>query len=514
MHLRTRHVVALILCASFASATRKPSGCDYTAHKLTVDTSNGPIRGHTANNTGCVIEYLGIPYAKPLVGDLRLAPPQRFVATDAYEAAEFGFDCPLTASKPVDYPGFTPQAQRIISYFASAAGTPQSEDCLTLNIWTKATVNANKADKPVLVFFYGGRFTIGNTHSPFYNATEPHPSTKHETDGSGSNYRLNVFGFPGAPGGPQNLGLRDQRAAVEWSSGGVSVDYWAYAYREDPIAHGIIAHSGNAFSFSQNTRSVQEANWNTVVSAVNCSSVADTMACMRKVDWQAIESAAAAIKPSKSTSVLRSIPAFWPTPDNDIVFSDYVGLTAKGSLAKLPILFGSTHNENGYYQIPAFAQGITPTEDQISSFLFESFICPVAYQATARRNHSVPPYAYRYFADWDNTRLYTTSDAYPGVDLHMVFGASADVSGLPNTADHRQLTKLMQKAWFCFSDGPSSGLSFKLGWPLYDPNGNTLIQLGLGNVPEAQFTYPSVYGSPCSTVTMGALGTAAAGNVV
>jgi len=51
----------------------------------------------------------------------------------------------------------TPQAQRIIAYFASAAGTPQSEDCLTLNIWSKPTLESDRKDKPVLVFFYGGR---------------------------------------------------------------------------------------------------------------------------------------------------------------------------------------------------------------------------------------------------------------------------------------------------------------------------------------------------------------------
>ena len=370
-------------------------------------------------------------------------------------------------------------------------------------------------------------FMIGNTNSPFYNG-------KHFADAEDVvvvtvNYRVNVFGFPGAPGETKNLGLRDQRAAVEWvqdnisgfggspskitiagqSASGTGVDYWAYAYRKDPIAHGIIAHSGNAFSFPSNTKSVQEANWNTVVSAVNCSGAADTMACMRKADWQAIKSAAAAIKPAKSTAVLRSISTFWPTPDNEIVFSDYVGLTANGSFADLPILLGNTDNEHGYYQVPAFAQGIIPTEDQIKSFLLASFTCPVAYQATARRNHSVPSYVYRYFADWDNTRLFPTSGAYHGVDLHMIFGASADVSGLPTIADQQQLTHLMQRAWFTFSNNPHSGLT-ELGWPRFDPGGRTLIQLGLGNDPTAQFTYPSVYDASCSTVTMGALETAAA----
>ena len=74
------------------------------------------------------------------------------------------------------------------------------------------------------------------------------------------NYRLGIFGFPGAPGEAQNLGLRDQRLAVEWlrdnvsafggdpdritifghSSGALAVDTWAYAYNDDPIVAGMI----------------------------------------------------------------------------------------------------------------------------------------------------------------------------------------------------------------------------------------------------------------------------------
>jgi carboxylesterase type B len=459
------------------------------------------------------------------VGDLRFAAPQKLVGTKPYVAESFGYDCPLTASKPVAYPGYTPQAQRVVSYFASAAGTPQSEDCLTLNVWSQPTGKSKNAKKPVFVFFYGGRFSIGNTNSPFYSGK--YFAEAEDIVVVTVNYRLNVFGFPGAPGGTQNLGLRDQRLAVEWvrdniasfggnpnkitlagqSSGGVSLDFWAYSYREDPIANGLILHSGDAFSFPMNSKSVQENNWNTVVSAVNCSGAADTMACIRKVDWKAIESAAAAIRPAKSNSVLRSIPAFWPTPDNEVVFStpDLVSMTANGSFAKLPIVLGNTDNENSYYQIPSYAQGVIPTAQQVISFLLESFTCPVAYQASARRQHGVDAWVYRYFADWENTRLYPTSGAYHGVDLHMIFGASADVSGLPTSADQRQLTQWMQKAWASFADDPSSALT-ELGWPKFDQNAKTLMQLGLNNSPNPQLTYPAAYDAPCVNVTLGAFG--------
>jgi cholinesterase len=131
----TMHLVKLAPLALLTSLVAvSPIRCD-TSKYITVDTSSGPITGRLANNSTSVVEYLGIPYAKPPVEDLRFAPPRRFNSTTPYEAKSFGYNRPLSPSKAVDYPGKTAQAQDIISYFASAAGTPQSEDCLTLNIW-------------------------------------------------------------------------------------------------------------------------------------------------------------------------------------------------------------------------------------------------------------------------------------------------------------------------------------------------------------------------------------------
>ncbi|KAJ0163239.1 Cholinesterase [Colletotrichum tanaceti] len=495
---------------------------------LTVQTSNGPITGHPAASNGSgVLEYLGIPYVRPPVGDLRFAPPERFTGNTSYEASSFGFDCPLSPSRRVDYPDMTPQAQLIVGYFASGAGTPQSEDCLTLNIWTR---REGEAQKPVIVFFYGGRFAIGNTNSPFYNGK--YFAAAQDVVVVTVNYRLSVFGFPGFPGGPQNLGLRDQRAAVEWvrdniagfggdparitiagqSSGGVAVDYWAYAYAGDPIVNGLVAPSGNAFSFPLNGPSVPERNWESVVAAVNCTGAdaARVMACMRAQRWEAIKAAAAAVRPTSSSSVLRAIPPFYPRVDNEIVFDDYVSLTESGSFAKLPILLGNNDNEDGYYRIPAYGNGVVPTPEQVASFLLESFTCPNAYQAEARRTRGVPAWVYRYFGDWDNTRLFPTSGAYHGVDLHMVFGASEDVSGgIAASAPQRRTTALVQRAWAAFAGDPVDGLRSVLGWPRFDPREESLVLLAVDNRPEARFVRPRVYDAPCSTVTMGALATPA-----
>ena len=146
---------SVALWCSTVQATSDNDPCGAAKH-LTINTSSGPITGHVAPDSKCVVEYLGVPYAEPPTGQLRFSPPERFHGTSPVNATTYGFDCPLTPSKKVDYPDMMPQALRVIAAFASGAGTPQSEDCLTLNIWHRPSTDSTSL-KPVIVFFYGGR---------------------------------------------------------------------------------------------------------------------------------------------------------------------------------------------------------------------------------------------------------------------------------------------------------------------------------------------------------------------
>jgi cholinesterase len=241
--------------------------------------------------------------------------------------------------------------------------------------------NPTKSETPKLTSLPG--FTIGNTNSPFY--TGRYFAEAEDIVVVTVNYRVNIFGFPGAPGEPHNLGLRDQRLAVEWvrdnigafggdkdriviagqSSGGVAADYWAYAYESDPIAAGLILVSGNAFSFPVNAPDVPLRNWNTVVGLLGCNETtttdAEVLACMRSKDWQDIKAAAATVRPAPSTSILRSIPPFYPHPDGELVFDDYVSLTASGAFARIPVLGGHNHYEAGYYRIRSTRSTSSPS---------------------------------------------------------------------------------------------------------------------------------------------------------
>lgn len=319
---------------------------------LTVNTTNGLITGHPASNISSIAEFLGIPYAQPPVGALRFAPPLPYNGSAPYVAESFGYDCPDTPNPDVGYPDFTPQAQRIVNYFSANTGTPQSEDCLTLNIWTPSNATDCAADLPVMIFIYGGRFTYGHTNSPFFDGE--FLANAENVVVASLNYRDNIFGFPGAPGIAQNPGLRDQRLAVEWlrdniaafggdsslmtifgqSAGAVSVDYWAYAYGEDPIVSGLISESGNALSFPLNTENATVSNWYNVTETLGCGST-DPLPCMLTKNWTDIKAAAAKAPSASSGNPLRSVPAFYPSPDNETVFSNYTTLTDAGAFAKL-----------------------------------------------------------------------------------------------------------------------------------------------------------------------------------
>ncbi|KAL8640296.1 MAG: hypothetical protein Q9226_008763, partial [Calogaya cf. arnoldii] len=334
-----------------------------------VKTSNGLIIGHEAPNASNVIEYLGIPYAQPPIGDLRFAAPVAFRgdAKSTFNASKYVIlqnmgplyastrGCPVPASPPASrpYPNATEQFGKIIAAFSGSIDKNRSEDCLTLNIWSPKSAKKSKP-KSVIVFFYGGRYTIGTSATPFYNGQ--YLSSTQSIITITLNFRHNIFGFPGAPNNTQNPGLLDQRLAIQWihaniaafggdperiviagqSSGSVAVDYWSFAYREDPIVAGFIQHSGNALSFGLNSAEVAVRHWYNISNSLGCGEKGDTLPCMRGIkNVSVIEEAAGKIEPPPSSNPARSAPIFQPTPDGVTVFDNYKERYEKGKFSKL-----------------------------------------------------------------------------------------------------------------------------------------------------------------------------------
>jgi para-nitrobenzyl esterase len=199
-------VAALIAVFSVAA------GAQPTAPTVTID--SGKLAG---NQKDGMISFLGIPYAAPPTGDLRWRAPQPVKTWQGTrQAAEFGPVCPQTADWEK---------------------SPQSEDCLTLNVW--APVNKASKPYPVLFFIYGGGFDngAGSDWGPEAGKSIVQNGMIFVT----MNYRLGVFGFFAHPElsaeasdhASGNQALRDQIAALQWTKHNIA----AFGGDPDRITH-------------------------------------------------------------------------------------------------------------------------------------------------------------------------------------------------------------------------------------------------------------------------------------
>jgi para-nitrobenzyl esterase len=148
--------------------------------------------------------FRGIPYAAASIGDLRWRAPRPAPAwKDDRDAAAFGPIC----------------SQKVQSGFKSSSqALPQSEDCLSLNVWRPAGAK----NAPVMVWIHGGANRWGAGSDSVYDGDA---FARRGIVLVTLNYRLGYLGFFAHPAltreaGPDapaaNFGLLDQVAALKW----------------------------------------------------------------------------------------------------------------------------------------------------------------------------------------------------------------------------------------------------------------------------------------------------------
>lgn len=164
-----------------------------------VATRAGRVRGRwrgEPRQRGASAEFLGIPFAKPPVGDLRFAAP---VPVDPWDDVRDAFAFGATAQR--GDPGITLIPEPSIPGDAT----------LNINVFTPAPEQS--AALPVLVWIHGGGYISGSPASPWYDGRA------FNRDGvvtATISYRLGFDGFGHIPGAPSNRGVRDWIAALEW----------------------------------------------------------------------------------------------------------------------------------------------------------------------------------------------------------------------------------------------------------------------------------------------------------
>jgi para-nitrobenzyl esterase len=189
-----------------------------------VRTKAGDLRGAYENG---IAVFRGVPYAAAPVGDLRFSPPQPVSAwRDVRDAREDG---------PI-----APQGRSRLAHVMGDFERPQSEDCLTLNIWTPAP---DSAKRPVLVWIHGGAFASGSGSLAWYSGERF--AANGDVVVVSINYRLGALGFlclPGVSGG--NLGLLDQLAALRFVRDNIA------AFGGDPDNITAVGQSAGAASIA------------------------------------------------------------------------------------------------------------------------------------------------------------------------------------------------------------------------------------------------------------------------
>jgi para-nitrobenzyl esterase len=158
-----------------------------------VYTNAGRVRGRIEHGNAV---FRGIPFAKPPLGELRFAAPERPGRWDGVrDATAFGPQCPQAA-----FPG-TPGA--------GEAPPDTTGEWLTVNVWTP---DLAARGLPVMVWIHGGAYLFGSGGP----GTD---GTRFASAGAvfvSCNYRLGTEGFAQIPGAPANRGLLDAVAALDW----------------------------------------------------------------------------------------------------------------------------------------------------------------------------------------------------------------------------------------------------------------------------------------------------------
>ncbi|XEV01287.1 hypothetical protein FSHL1_006574 [Fusarium sambucinum] len=208
---------------------------------------NGTLTG---SSEGHVDNFYGIPYAQPPVGNLRLRHPHTL--DKPYGLLQLPANrsdvtaCIQMDQDPALTEGLSPPLIDVLNGIGGNSSRKSGEDCLTINIQRPS--GHSKRDKlPVLFWIYGGGWEVSTTQ--IYDASaiiQKSVAMREPVIFVAPNYRVNAYGFLHGKQiqqeGLSNLGLRDQRKALEWVAENIE------AFGGDPNRVTIWGESAGAAS--------------------------------------------------------------------------------------------------------------------------------------------------------------------------------------------------------------------------------------------------------------------------
>ncbi|XP_075905947.1 cholinesterase-like isoform X2 [Nelusetta ayraudi] len=337
---------------------------------LVVTTNRGQVRGTALTVLGGQVRaFLGIPYGKPPVGNLRFRVPQPADKWEGVrEATQFSNTC--FQLQDTMYPGF-------LGAEMWNPNTPVSEDCLYLNVWTPHLNNSQQGALPVMIWIYGGAFTSGTSSLDLYDGRVLARSENVVV--VSMNYRVGALGFLALPDNDNirgNAGLWDQRLAIQWTVDNIAafggdrnkVTLFGESAGSASVGLHVLSPGSNIlFQRAVMQSGVPTAFWATVAleqawvrgqnlgTALGCSN--STPAVLETCLQQANVTEVAMRQYNVFASgELLGIP-FVPVVDGAFLPSDVDTLLTSNTLLKTELLLGLNHDEGTYflmYGVPGF----------------------------------------------------------------------------------------------------------------------------------------------------------------
>lgn len=358
---------------------------------VAVKIPSGKILGRSSSG---IDSFLGIPYADPPVGLLRLRPPRKLSKPlgfwPFYFWANKAPSCPQMFISSDSHNPLYRMIEDILLLSGLKSITGQ-EDCL--NISVQRPKGTKKDDKlPVLFWIFGGGFQLGSTAT--YNGRqflEAGVQNKQPFILVLVNYRVSGFGFlPGSEilkDGSSNIGLLDQRMGLEWVADNIAhfggdpdkVVLWgesagaisAYdqmrlyggnaSYNGKPLFRGAILSSGSVAPATHVNSTKAQAVYDKVVQTSGCAGVSDTLACLRQLPYKKFFKAVNSIPSIFSYNSL-ALP-YLPRPDGHVLPDSVEALTEQGRYYPVPMIIGNQEDEGTLFSY--FLKDLSTTENLV-----------------------------------------------------------------------------------------------------------------------------------------------------
>ena len=329
----------------------------------TVRTAEGLVVGRLGAEGA---QFRGIPYAAPPRGDLRFAPPRRHGAWRD------------DASLPGLYFGDTALQFDPVPPFGPLVETRRSsEDCLSLNVWTPEADRA--ARFPVMVWLHGGGYISGGgSDSPYDGGAFARDGVVLVT----VNYRLGVLGYLDVAhafdlcDGSGNFGALDQICALEWvqeniaqfggdpsnvtlfgeSAGGWAAATLLASTRSDGLFRRVICESAGGEHVLMPDESGRVADRYLEILGIKRGDVDG----LRQLDANKLLAAQGVLLQEtgdieRSAAMLGSraglLHALLPVANGEVVADLPLRLIGTGAGSHVPLLIGSTAEENGLHRL-------------------------------------------------------------------------------------------------------------------------------------------------------------------